>query len=165
MYNGFMNVEKDEPYNPLAYVFIYFALITGLSSMAMSILGDDNGITMYQIMNDSLGFPGNFAWGFLSVVAGCGTLWFYVDRKPWIAIVSSVLGSSLWLFLTWLYVFAGYWDGILAATVPNLWFWSWFATRAGWFNRYKKSQGNPAYTSRKRHRKYFDKYRARNNTR
>lgn len=123
------------PYPALAYIFIYFALITGAAFMFMSLSGDTTGITMYQVVQDALGQKGTFTWGALSVFAGAGTLLFGYTHKLWIATVSSTLGLVLWLYLTWLYVLSGYIDGVLAAAVPNLWFWIWYSARASAFMR------------------------------
>jgi len=143
---------KREPYHPLAYAFIYFAFMTGGLFVLMSLRNDHSGITMYQVTYEAIGDIGTFLWGVLSMLSAVGVLVYYYTQKLWIALTSSLLGVSLWLFLMCLYALYGYVDGIFAAVIPNVWFWSWFVIKTNWKVKMRKSRGDfndPTWTTKK----------------
>ena len=121
--------------NPLLYIFVYFSLTTGLAFMALTFMGTNHGLTMYQVMLESAGHSGTMLWGFMCFMAAVGVVLSLMYRKRWIAETAAFLGFGLWFYLGWVYGINGYFDGIFMTVVPNVCFWVWFSFMVEWVRR------------------------------
>lgn len=114
------------------HIFFYISLVFGLAFILPPGLLDMTNSPLYMFTVD-LGWFYYWGWGLIAVtVANTIMLW---TRSNRLASVVGVLGFCLWLFAAFAYGFMGYWFGLLAAALPNLVFWFYYAIMVAQFRQ------------------------------
>lgn len=123
---------SDVKVNPLMYVFVYFTVVTGAGFISAGARRDPKGLTMYEIVVDSLGYSGAVIMGSTMVIAAVGVILSLMFRKKW-ALIIPFIGFSVWFYMGMLYLTHGYIEGLAGVSMPNVMFWSWYSYKVDWF--------------------------------